>query len=352
MRKRIGNSILLLPLVALLSGCSGVGDKSMEMSIIYAVAAILSLALLIGYCTLIRKRMLWFVVLFASVFVVNVGYFALSVSDTLQAALWANRLSYLGSVFLPLSMLMIVLQVSKLSWPKWLPRVLLAVSVLMFLIAASPGILDIYYKDVSLELNGGVAVLKKTYGPLHSLYLYYLLLHFGAILGLTIFCIAKKRVNAGIQVMVLAVAVTVNIGVWLLEQLVKIDFEILSVSYIISELFLLSLSLMIQENEKLLAAAKDAGQLARREVDTVHSEMETSCNYLLEQLPRLTYTERLIYDLYLQGKSTKEVLQEMNIKENTLKYHNKNIYGKLGVSSRKQLLETARQAVAVGKESK
>ena len=72
----------------------------------------------------------------------------------------------------------------------------------------------------------------------------------------------------------------------------------------------------------------------------------------MEQLPRLTYTERLIYDLYLQGKSTKEVLQEMNIKENTLKYHNKNIYGKLGVSSRKQLLETARQAVAVGKESK
>ena len=342
MRKRIGAGILLLPLLALLTGCGGVGDKSMEMSIIYAVTAILSFVLFVGYCTLIRQRMLWFVVLFASVLVVNVGYFALSVSDTLEAALWANRLSYLGSVFLPLSMLMIILRVSRLSYPKWLPPVLLTVSALMFLIAASPGILDIYYKDVTLELIGGIAVLKKTYGPLHSLYLYYLLLYFGAIIGTAVFCIVKKRITATTQVVVLAVAVSVNIGVWLLEQLVKIDFEFLSVSYIISELFLLCLSLMMQENERILATVKSAKPSALSREDAVSDETEASRKYLLEQLPRLTYTERLIYDLYLQGKSTKEVLQEMNIKENTLKYHNKNIYSKLGVSSRKELLLLSR----------
>ena len=31
-------------------------------------------------------------------------------------------------------------------------------------------------------------------------------------------------------------------------------------------------------------------------------------------------------------------MQELSITENTLKFHNKNLYGKLGVSSRKQLL--------------
>ena len=239
-------------------------------------------------------------------------------------------------------MLMIILRVSRLSYPKWLPPVLLTVSALMFLIAASPGILDIYYKDVTLELIGGIAVLKKTYGPLHSLYLYYLLLYFGAIIGTAVFCIVKKRITAATQVVVLAVAVSVNIGVWLLEQLVKIDFEILSVSYIISELFLLCLSLMMLENERILATVKSAKPSALSREDAVSDETEASRKYLLEQLPRLTYTERLIYDLYLQGKSTKEVLQEMNIKENTLKYHNKNIYSKLGVSSRKELLLLSR----------
>ena len=38
---------------------------------------------------------------------------------------------------------------------------------------------------------------------------------------------------------------------------------------------------------------------------------------------------------------TKEIMNSLNIKENTLKYHNRNIYGKLGVSSRKQLMEIA-----------
>ena len=54
----------------------------------------------------------------------------------------------------------------------------------------------------------------------------------------------------------------------------------------------------------------------------------------------------MVYDLYLQGKSTAQVLEELNITQNTLKYHNRNIYGKLGVSSRKELLALALQESA------
>jgi DNA-binding CsgD family transcriptional regulator len=39
------------------------------------------------------------------------------------------------------------------------------------------------------------------------------------------------------------------------------------------------------------------------------------------------------------GFTTKEIMVNMNIKESTLKYHNRNLYGKLGVSTRKELLE-------------
>ncbi|MBO5195991.1 MAG: helix-turn-helix transcriptional regulator, partial [Clostridia bacterium] len=58
---------------------------------------------------------------------------------------------------------------------------------------------------------------------------------------------------------------------------------------------------------------------------------------------QLTPTERLIFDRYIMGKTTKEIMADLNIKENTLKFHNKNIYCKLGVSSRKQLIEIAGQ---------
>ena len=59
-------------------------------------------------------------------------------------------------------------------------------------------------------------------------------------------------------------------------------------------------------------------------------------------LKKLTPTEKSIYNFYLEGKSTKEIMAELNIKENTLKFHNKNLYSKLGVSSRKQLIEISK----------
>ena len=61
----------------------------------------------------------------------------------------------------------------------------------------------------------------------------------------------------------------------------------------------------------------------------------------MECLNTLTPKETFIFNLYLEGKSTNEVLETANINQNTLKYHNRNIYSKLGVSSKKQLLEYA-----------
>lgn len=71
------------------------------------------------------------------------------------------------------------------------------------------------------------------------------------------------------------------------------------------------------------------------EVDSDSFEMFTQC------LRTLTPKERSIFDLYMEGKSAKEILVLADINQNTLKFHNKNIYSKLGVTSRKQLLEYA-----------
>ncbi len=61
----------------------------------------------------------------------------------------------------------------------------------------------------------------------------------------------------------------------------------------------------------------------------------------IENLSTLTKKEREIFDLYLQGYKANEIMEILDIKRDTIKYHNKNIYSKLGVTSRKQLLEYA-----------
>ena len=44
--------------------------------------------------------------------------------------------------------------------------------------------------------------------------------------------------------------------------------------------------------------------------------------------------------------TTDIIMKKLAIKENTLKFHSKNLYGKLGVKSRKQLLEIYKRTVS------
>lgn len=350
--KKYFTSFLLLIFVALgFNGCSFADYKVADLSVIYGVTALLSLLLLIGCRLLVRQKRVWFILLFSSVLVVNTGYTLLSVSSSLEMALWANRLSYLGSVFLPFTMLMIILNVTSTKHSSKLHGVLGVVALFIFLIAATPGISPIYYKEVSLVTVDGVSALEKVYGPLHTLYLVYLLGYFSAMVTIIIRSYVKKTIGSTSHAVIIAIAVFVNIGVWLIEQISHIEFEFLSISYIISELFLLGVHLVMNENNRLreLVIQKDEVLRATSADNDLKKfgEITSDEKELFAQgLKTLTHTENEVYKFYLNGKSTKEIMAELNISENTLKFHNKNLYGKLGVSSRKQLLAVYRSIKA------
>ena len=349
MKKNLLCFLMGLWTILLFSGCDRIGSKSTNMAIIYIATAILSLLVLIAYCYMMPKKDIWFLLLFGSILVVNIGYLSLAISKTLEEALLANRISYLGSVFLPMAMMMIILKVIRINTPKWLPCFLFIIGIAVFLIAASPGYLNIYYREVSIESIHGITVLKKVYGPWHNLYPVYLLTYFASMIGVIIRSVSTKKLSSLNHAVILAIAVFVNIGVWLIEQLISIDFEFLSVSYIISELFLFGLHIAMTENERLkkLVMIQDEISVEAKPEQTLvspDSQKETSENDELRKdfftnLSTLTKTERMIFDFYVEGKTTKEVLKELSITENTLKFHNKNIYSKFNVPSRKKLLQ-------------
>ena len=94
------------------------------------------------------------------------------------------------------------------------------------------------------------------------------------------------------------------------------------------------------------AKAAEQYELAKSEIDRLaeqhKAEIEPDAyHYFVENLSMLTPAEYRIYELYLSGKSAKQIAEILHITENTIKYHNKNIYSKLGISSRKQLLRFA-----------
>lgn len=92
--------------------------------------------------------------------------------------------------------------------------------------------------------------------------------------------------------------------------------------------------------------AAEKYELAKSEIDRLAEKQKEEIvpeeyNFFVENLSMLTPAEYRVYELYLSGKTAKQIAEILHITENTLKYHNKNIYSKLGISSRKQLLRFA-----------
>lgn len=144
-----------------LSGCRFIGSKSLNVSVLYFITTLLSIVTLLIYRLYVNKKDSWFFLLLISIIIVNIGYFGISISQTLNFALWANRISYFGSVFLPLSMLMIIIRQTHISHIKQLPYFLILISIFIFLIAASPGYSTVYYKEVTLvQMEGHLIFLK------------------------------------------------------------------------------------------------------------------------------------------------------------------------------------------------
>lgn len=344
MKRSVAAISILLAVFFCLSGCSDIGDTHASLSYVYFGTTLLSFIMLIGCIAVLRKKRVWFITLFTSVCIVNIGYSWLSASSCLEMALHANRLAYLGSVFLPLSMLMIILDATNTNYRRFLPFILLSISMIVFLVAASPGVLDIYYSSVAFEQISGVSRLIKTYGPLHKLYLFYLLGYFSAMVAIIIRSAVRKTVDALSHAVILAIAVFVNLAVWFAEQLVDIEFEMLSVSYIISELFLLGVHLVMNENQRLKNLVAQIDSLNGEADDTASASFENAAfkpekiKRFLNGIDQLTVKELAIYNEHTTRATSKEIMERLCITENTLKFHNKNIYSKLGVSSRNELL--------------
>lgn len=209
------------------------------MTVIYGIIAIISLCM-VGTCVAVDKKQdLWVLMVFVSVSLCNLGYFMLSVSNDLEGALNANRIIYLGSVFLPFFMLMMVLKICRIKYNHFLIIALLLIGIVMLGITTSPGVFTIYYSSVDIVYVNNATILVREYGPLHILYYIYLFGYMFMMIIVTIYSIFKKKILSFFHTVLLLCTVFCNLIIWFVEQFLPRGFEWLSLSYIITECFLL-----------------------------------------------------------------------------------------------------------------
>ncbi len=317
------------------------------MTTVYGIVSAVALLMVGVYFMVDRKRDIWLMLLFGSIAVCDAGYFLLSVSKTLEAALWSNRLAYLGSVFLPFFMLMMIMNLSRFKYPKFLPKILIALNTAMFLVAASGGFLSVYYKTVSLGSVDGATILIKEYGPLHNTYKVYLFAYFAAMVAIILYTAIKHTVISVKHSVFLAFVVIGNIAMWLVENILGADFEFLSISYIITEGLILFLYGILQDYG--LDDTKEVSVTTNPEPTENSAVTVSAKSFTKEQIENvltgwtilgaLSQREKEVLVFLLENKKRKDIAEALFVTESTIKKHTSAIYKKIGIKNRAELFE-------------
>jgi len=319
--------------------------KTADLTMVYGAEAVFSVLLMVSYLLWEKRRERSLLFLTVCVAAVNCGYFFLSVAGSLSFAMLSNALSYFGAAYSVLAMMWIVCNVCRMKLDKRLQWGLFAVSTAAFLLAASGDWLGLYYRSVELVTVNGVSRLVKDYGPLHILYTVYLLSYMLGMASVIFWAWRRQRLGSPKYTMLLMSAVLLNMGVWAVEQGVDVDFEFLSLSYIVTEVMLLLLHGLLRDYGIVqpggsLVSVQMLGQLYTRQLEptALPPDMEELLSSFAEKAGTLSPAERRILEYYIDGYETAQIPDLAFISIHTVKKHNHSIYQKLEVASRDELM--------------
>jgi DNA-binding CsgD family transcriptional regulator len=313
------------------------------MTIGYAICLIAAVGMLIAYSVMVKSKELWLTLLHVFVSVVNLGYLLMSLSTTVEFALFGNDVAYLGSVFLSMCMFLTIVRLSGFEIKKAHVITCTTLGVVMLAIIVSSPMLPLYYKSVDIEMIDGSAKLVKEYGILHPLYMVYLLGYFAAMIGTIVHSVRKKKIGNPKLAGFIAAIVCSNIVMWLFEKLVSWEYEFLSVMYIASEFLLLIVYWMMQDyvhKSDIQTYTKSEKERLAVQITTMTMEEKLTkvLTFVKEDNP-LSMREREILEMVIAGKRRKEIADTMHLSENTVKTYTRTLYGKLNISCREELYE-------------
>ena len=160
----------------------------------YLAAFIVSVVLTGVYMFVWHKRCdVHITLLFALVPVVNLGFLLVSRSQSLEAAIIANEVSYIGGCYLQLMIMLAVFSLCHIQLNRWIKTAFFALSTVIFLSTLTQGSNGLFYKSLSFTRENGISVLHKEYGPMHHVFLGMVVLYFVLSWAAIFFALARKK---------------------------------------------------------------------------------------------------------------------------------------------------------------
>ncbi len=209
---------------------------------IYAITFLLSILMLLVLIYVGHKQNITFyIMMFTLITVSNMGYYAVSCSKSLEAALVGHRMIYLGGTVVPFILLMCSLKLCHIRIHKATIVGVFTLCMVVLYLACSVESGNGYYESISIGQANGMTYLIKVYGPLHKLYMIYLFGTIGLIYSVLIYSLFKMRVSKRVSLW-LMFAATMTVVLYVAKRAVGTEIELISIAYIIDEIIVVMLT--------------------------------------------------------------------------------------------------------------
>ena len=211
------------------------------LEVFYGATFILSLLLAGVYVYIWHKHFdVNFTMIFTLVPVACLGYYLSSVAVTLDGAIRVQQIIYIGGSFLQLFVLMSIFNLCKINVPKWVRAALFAVCAALYASVLTIGKKDFFYKNVSLDIKDGRAVIVREYGFMHTVFFIVVAAFFlVGIITLLYSWFNKKDVPRQILLLLVIPDAICVLGYTVLRNIYGTDIEFVPVGYCMAQVMYL-----------------------------------------------------------------------------------------------------------------
>lgn len=186
-----------------------------------------------------KKINYYFILLMLIMALSNAGYLAVGLSQTVQEAIVATKVAYIGGCFTSPLMIFLICSICKYDFGKWFRIGIYAYCFIIYFMIMTIGYNDLYYTEYHLDTLWDSTILVNEYGIGHLLF--YLILY-GAIIVQTVMLIhstVKKRSVSRKNLYLMFGLEAMNVSMFFIGRLINADFEIMPALYVFNGWFFL-----------------------------------------------------------------------------------------------------------------
>ncbi|MBO4498006.1 MAG: HD domain-containing protein [Lachnospiraceae bacterium] len=166
--------------------------------------------------------------------IANTGALLMSMSESLEGALMATRISYIGGCYLSFFIINSIFDLCELKVSRWIRVAIFAHCTLLYAFVITAGEGTPFYKHISFSIVDGVPVFEKTYGPLHTVFVISVIAYAIASFVAIIYTGLKKKKVSNHMLRLLYIPQLICLISYLFNKRFGIQIELVNAGYTIA----------------------------------------------------------------------------------------------------------------------